>query len=125
MYLDKEDFNVYMFLKFGIALLLFYVLPCIPALLLLIVGAATYRSVVASIYNLHVMPIMDLNCFYSSDKAITNMVSCTPLNFAKHEYAKEAFGRIVDAHLKARAATVKVFGDMYYKELDRESVLKS
>ena len=71
------------------------------------------------------MPIMDLNCFYSNDKAITNMVSCTPMSHVKHEYAKEAFGRIVDAHLKARSATVKVFGDMYYKELDRESVLKS
>ena len=47
------------------------------------------------------------------------------MNLVKHEYAKEAFGRITDAHLKARSATVKVFGDMYYKELDRESVLNT
>ena len=53
------------------------------------------------------------------------MISCTPMSLVKHEYAKEAFGRIVDAHLKARSATVKVFGDMYYKELDRESVLNT
>ena len=125
MHLDKEDFNVYMFLKLGLAIQLFLILPRIPALLVLILIASTYRSVVASICGLQVMPIMDLNCFYSNDKAVTNMISCTPMTIARPEYAREAFGRIVDAHLKARSSTVKVFGDMYYKELDRESVLNS
>ena len=67
MHLDKEDFNVYMFIKFGVALLPFLLLPRIPALLALILIASTYRTVVAAIYGLHVMPIMDLNCFYSND----------------------------------------------------------
>ena len=72
MHIDKEDFGVYTFLKFGIALVIFFVLPFIHAILTLIFVAITYRSVVAKIYGLHVMPVMDLNCFYSNDKAITN-----------------------------------------------------
>ena len=39
-------------------------------------------------------------------------------------YAKEAFLRIVDAHFKARAETVNVFGDLYYREIkDRDKII--
>ena len=71
-------------------------------------------------YGLHVMPSMDLNCFMSNDKAHVNIVSCTTLNYCKPESAREAFGRLIDAHLKARSETVRVFGDMYYRELDKK-----
>ena len=71
-------------------------------------------------YGLHVMPSMDLNCFMSNDKAVVNILSCTTLNYGEPKYAKEAFGRLIDAHLKARSGTVRVFGDLYYQELDKE-----
>ena len=44
----------------------------------------------------------------------------------KPEYAREAFMRIVDAHLKARSVTVNIFGDLYYKEIeDKEKLMDS
>ena len=55
----------------------------------------------------------------SNDKAPANIISATTMSEGKPDYAKAAFGRIIDAHLKARSAVVKVYGDMYYKELDK------
>ena len=74
MHLDKEDFNVHMFIKLGISVSFFLILPVIPALISLIIVAVAYRHVVAKMYGLHVMPIMDLNCFYSNDNAIPNII---------------------------------------------------
>ena len=109
-----------MFSKLGIVLVLFLILPLKYAILALLVLAYTYQHVVARMYGLHVMPSMDLNCFMSNDKAVVNICSCTTLNYGEPKYAKEAFGRLIDAHLKARAEVVRVFGDMYYRELDKE-----
>ena len=124
MHLDKEDFNVFMFAKFGIVLLIFQALPLLYAMITLILLAITYQHVIAAIFGLHVMPSMDLSCFYSNDKAVVNIISITPLTRGEPAYSREAFGRIMDAHLKARTGIVKVCGDMYYKELPREEVLK-
>ena len=113
-----------MFLKLYGAVLLFTYLPPLNAFIWLIVIAASYRHVVAYNYGLHVMPIMDLNCFYSNDKALPNIISCTPMSRGEPAYAKEAFLRIVDAHFKARAETVNVFGDLYYREIkDRDKII--
>lgn len=120
MHLDRKDFSVYYFAKLGIVLLLFLILPFKIAMPVLLMIAFTYQHVVARCYGLHVMPSMDLNCFMSNDKAIVNILSCTTLNYCKPEYAKEAFGRLIDIHMKARSETVRVFGDMYYRELDKK-----
>ena len=126
MYLDIQDFNVFMWLKLYVAVLLFTYMKPLNAFIVLAIIATTYRYAVAQIYGLHVVPIMDLNCFYSNDKAIPNIISCTPMSEGKPEYAREAFMRIVDAHLKARCETVNVFGDIYYKELfDKEKIIKN
>ena len=76
MHLDKEDFNVFMFLKFGIVVAIFTSLPFWIALASIIFISVFYREVVAKFSNLHVMPIMDLNCFYSNDKATANIIFC-------------------------------------------------
>ena len=126
MYLDGRDFNFGMIVKFYVTVLLFHFLKPLTAFIILAIIASTYRHVVAYYYDLHVMPIMDLNCFYSNDKAIPNIMSCTPMSEGKPEYAREAFMRIVKAHLKARAVTVNLFGDLYYKEIeDRDKLLDS
>ena len=126
MYLDIQDFNVFMWLKLYVAVLLFTYMKPLNAFIVLAIIATTYRYVVAQIYGLHVVPIMDLNCFYSNDKAIPNIISCTPMSEGKPEYAREAFMRIVDAHLKARCETVNVFGDIYYKEIfDKDKIIKN
>ena len=125
MHLDKEDFNVYMFSKFGIVLAIFLLLPLKYAILTLVILAFTYQHVIAKVYGLHVMPSMDLNCFMSNDKATVNVVSCTFMNEGRPEYARPAFARLIDAHLKARAEVVHVFGDMYYKELDKTVAFES
>ena len=73
---------------------------------------------IAKINKVHVMDIGDFNTFISGPKAPANIMSITPLSIGKPEYAKEAFMRIIKAHVKARSCIVKVLGDMYYKELD-------
>ena len=119
MHLDKNDFNVYMFSKFGIVLAIILLFPLKFAVLTLMIVAATYQHVVAHVYELHVMPSMDRNCFMSNDKAVANIISATTMSEGKPEYAREAFGRLIDAHMKARSEVVRVFGDMYYKEIDK------
>lgn len=120
MHLDKRDFSIFMFGKFGMVVLLFLILPFKYAILTLLVVANTYQHVVARIYGLQVMPSMDLNCFMSNDQAPVNSLSCSNMNFMNTESAKEAFGRLIDLHIKARSETVRMFGDMYYRELDKK-----
>jgi len=97
----------------------------LAAFAIIVILTVGYRHVIASIYNLHVMDVMDLNCFYSNDKAPCNVMSATPVSKGHVHLTKESFSRIVRAHLKARSCIVKVLGDMYYKELDWEEVVDS
>ena len=71
------------------------------------------------------MDIGDLNTFVTNPKAVTNIMTATPLSIAIPEYTKEAFSRIVKAHVKARSRIVKVLGDYYYEELDGQECLDS
>jgi len=85
-----------------------------------------YRHVIAFVLGLSVMPVMDLNCFYTNKETPANVMSATWLSGSKPEYAITVLGRIVNQHFKARARIVKVYGDLYYKELpDQQEVLKS
>ena len=85
----------------------------------------SYRHLVAQLYGLHVMPIGDCNTFLTNPRAPTNIMSATPLSVGRPEYAKEAFMRIVRAHIKARSRIVTVLGDMYYQELNEKDVIDS
>lgn len=69
------------------------------------------------------MEIGDLNTFYTSPKALTNVMSVTTVTEADPKIAKEIFSRITKAHMKARSRIVKVLNDMYYKEMDEDEVL--
>jgi len=120
--IDTNDFHWFMGVKFALIVYLFYSCAWWLAVLITVVFMMTYRNVIAKINNLHVMDIGDFNTFISNPKAPANIMSVTPLSVGKPEYAKEAFMRVIKAHMKARSCIVKVLGDMYYKELDMDAV---
>ena len=124
-HIDKNDFHWSMGVKFFLVIWLYYNLSWWLATVITITFFLTYRNVVAKIYGLEVMDIGDFNTFISNPKAPANIMSITPLSIGKPEYAKEAFMRVIKAHVKARSCIVKVAGDMYYKELDGNAVADS
>lgn len=65
----------YFFLKFGIILAIFAVLPFLYALLLATFLTWAYQYFVALVYGLKVMPTMDMICFYSDDTSKVNFMS--------------------------------------------------
>lgn len=69
------------------------------------------------------MEIGDLNTFFTSNKALANVMSVTTVSDANPELSKEIFARITKAHMKARSRIVKVLNDMYYQEMDEEECL--
>ena len=124
-HIDKNDFHWSMGVKFFLVIWLYYNLSWWLATAITVTFFLTYRNVVAKIYGLEVMDIGDFNTFISNPKAPANIMSITPLSIGKPEYAKEAFMRVIKAHVKARSCIVKVAGDMYYKELDGNAVADS
>ena len=124
-HIDKNDFHWSMGVKFFLVIWLYYNLSWWLATAITITFFLTYRNVIAKIYGLEVMDIGDFNTFISNPKAPANIMSITPLSIGKPEYAKEAFMRVIKAHVKARSCIVKVAGDMYYKELDGNAVADS
>ena len=124
-HIDKNDFHWSMGVKFCLVIWLYYNLSWWLATAITVTFFLTYRNVVAKIYGLEVMDIGDFNTFISNPKAPANIMSITPLSIGKPEYAKEAFMRVIKAHVKARSCIVKVAGDMYYKELDGNAVADS
>ena len=124
-HIDKNDFHWSMGVKFFLFIWLYYNLSWWLATVITVTFFLTYRNVVAKIYGLEVMDIGDFNTFISNPKAPANIMSITPLSIGKPEYAKEAFMRVIKAHVKARSCIVKVAGDMYYKELDGNAVADS
>ena len=115
--IDKKDFHWFMGVKFALMVSLFYSCAWWLAALITIIFLLTYRNLIAKINKLHVMDIGDYGTFVTNHKAPANIMSVTPLSIGKPEYAKEAFMRVIKAHVKARTIIVKVLGDMYYKEL--------
>ena len=89
MHFNKEDINIFMFIKFTVAVAIMVALPITPAIMTLIFVAVGYRHVVAKIYGLHVMPIMDLNCFYSSDEGWPNIIYFNQMTDLKIDDFKE------------------------------------
>ena len=124
-HIDKNDFHWSMGVKFFLVIWLYYNLSWWLATAITVTFFLTYRNVIAKIYGLEVMDIGDFNTFISNPKAPANIMSITPLSIGKPEYAKEAFMRVIKAHVKARSCIVKVAGDMYYKELDGNAVADS
>ena len=124
--IDPEDLHWFMGVKFAIVVAIFSYSPSwLLGFAIVAILAAFYRNVIAAMLGLHVMDVMDLNCFYSGDKARCNVMSATPVSVGHVHLTKESFSRIVYAHIKARSQIVKVLGDMYYKELDKEDVIKT
>ena len=124
-HIDKNDFHWFMGVKFCLVIWLYYNLSWWLATAITVTFFLTYRNVIAKICGLEVMDIGDFNTFISNPKAPANIMSITPLSIGKPEYAKEAFMRVIKAHVKARSCIVKVAGDMYYKELDGNAVADS
>ena len=122
-HIDKNDFHWFMGVKLLLMVLSFKMFSIWIAIGLIIVFAVFYREVIAKIKGIHAMEIGDLNTFYTSPKALTNVMSVTTVTEADPNIAKEIFSRITKAHMKARSRIVKVLNDMYYKEMDEDEVL--
>ena len=84
-----------------------------------------YYYVVAFALGLQVMSIMDFNTFVTNSKAPTNIMTSTPVTNASYQRGIKVFSVMAKAHIKCRSSIVKVLGDMYYKELDLDDVMKT
>lgn len=122
-HIDIKDFHWSMGAKFVIALFIFKSLSWWLALPLFVLLSVVYRHIVAKVTGLKVMAVGDFNTFVTNSKAPTNIMTCTPCHNTKPEYAREAFSRMVKAHVKARSSIVKICGDYYYKEHDEQEVI--
>ena len=84
------------------------------AVLLALGLTLSYRYVVGLVFGVSPLPIMDNNTFYTNDKAVTNVMSGTPMSINGTHLSRECFTRIAKAHYKMRCRIVNIFGDFYY-----------
>ena len=102
--IDPDDLHWFMGVKFVIAVSIIKFSPSTwIGILALIAVTLSYKHLVALIHGVHVIDVNDLICFQSDKKANCNVMSATPVSPPKTELTKEAFSRIVHAHLKARS----------------------
>mmetsp|Transcript_842 Transcript_842/g.1276 ORF Transcript_842/g.1276 Transcript_842/m.1276 type:complete len:139 (-) Transcript_842:1136-1552(-) len=123
-HIDIKDFHWFMGVKFAIALVLFRTLQWYLALPLMLTILIALRHLIARILGYQVMGVGDFNTFVTNQKAPANIMTCTIVENPNPVYAREVFSRMTTAHVKARSCIVKVLGDMYYKELDADAVIK-
>lgn len=111
-------------LKSAIVLLLFVLFRLPIAISLLVVLIPTYRYIVAFIFGLKAMPIMDIATFLGTEESRVNVMSSILFERQSNEKASERFKSLMSRVKKTRYAIVEKFGDMYYKELPLEEAFK-
>jgi hypothetical protein len=116
-------FDAALLVKLSVIVAIFATLKSRYAVLIALVLTWSYRFVIGFFCGVSPLPIMDINTFYTNDKALTNVMSGTPLSINATHVSRECFTRLVKAHLKMRSRIVRIFGDAYYKEIPIEEVL--
>jgi len=124
-HIDRKDFHWFMGVKFALTVYLFKNFDFWIALVAAVAFFVGHRYIIAASLGLRVMNVGDFNTFVTNSKAPTHIMTATPVAVGKPELAGQIFGRIVYAHVKARSCIRKVLGDMYYKELNADDVIKS
>ena len=124
-HIDSKDFHWFMGVKFALTLYLFKTCSFAVAFGAYVGFFLVYRYLIAALLGLKVMTMGDYGTFCTNDKAHTNIMTGLPVSEANPEYARELFMRMVKAHIKARSCIVSVLGDLYYKELEMQSVMDS
>lgn len=119
------------------------VLPLIKACLLIILGFAlshmvhyaiailiclavvvSYQEVVARIYGLTTVPVMDYTCFIGGDKSIVNFMNCTwYATTCDPELVKDKLLKAARLYPKMRYKIVEVAGDFYYEEMSEDELI--
>ena len=78
------------------------------------IAIGTYRYIIALIYGVRVMPIMDVATFLGSEESRPNIMCSILLEKQTFEKASERFKNLMAKLPKTRYSIVKIFGDYYY-----------
>jgi hypothetical protein len=110
-------------IKFALVFLILVSIPwycSIPTILIMTWG---YQYIVALIFNVHVMPTMDMICLIGDDKTQVNFMSLTQIEKLEFDKVKERFRRFVNDKRKLRWTLHEIFGDYYWKEIGIEETV--
>lgn len=123
--MSESEFTAAFFVKIGVLTAILLGLPVKQALVASLALIICYRYVIAKALGLKVMDAMDLNTFSTNDKAVVNSLSMTIVSQSNKEHANGCFGMLAKTHIKMRSKIVKIFGDLYYKEIPIEEAMNA
>jgi hypothetical protein len=120
----KIDYT-FVLIKTGVLIALLATLPLIYAIPACIILTSIYQYVFAAVLGYKVMPIVDFTCFLGTEKANANCVSVTVADAVKFEEEMiPHFRRLATLIPKMRYQVVEMFGDLYYKEVSIDEMMK-
>jgi len=123
--MSESEFTAALFIKLGMVSAIYVALPLRQAIAVSLVLIIGYRYIIATALGLNEMEAMDINTFSTNDKAVVNSVSMTIVSKSNKDHANGCFGTLAKTHVKMRSKIVKIFGDLYYKEIPADEAMKA